>query len=266
MSSSHRNYRKKIARLANPTLTAGGFPRIIHQTWKTEEIPEHWALSKKNWLKYHPDWLHVLWTDSDIRRYIAERHPAFLALHDFYPYSIQRADMIRYFVLHDFGGIYSDLDLYPTENVEAHLGSTENCFVFSGFVKTFTNCFMVSKQGSALMAQVVAALADPWPWWSVGKHLTVMASTGPYLLDRVLLATEYPFTVLPRKKFMAYSAADPENTLKPGALLHPLGGGSWHSWDSKLLNFFFQHGRKIVIFITIVVVCFFLHCIFFIKK
>ena len=29
---------------------------------------------------------------------------------DGYPYPIQRADAIRYFVLHHFGGIYIDLD------------------------------------------------------------------------------------------------------------------------------------------------------------
>lgn len=251
MSSSEQSlgeaYLSKVASLAGATLNAAGFPRIIHQTWKNEEIPEHWALSKTNWIRFHPGWVHVLWTDYDIRRYIAENHPAHLALHDSYPYNIQRADMIRYFVLHDFGGIYADLDLYPTENVEGYFGCSENCFVFSGFVKTFTNCFMVSKKFSSIMAQVIQGLSDSPAWWSYGKHLTVMTTTGPYLLDRVLLATDRPFTILPRKVFMAYSISDPPDLLKERAILHPLGGGSWHSWDSRLLNFFFLHRNALLV-------------------
>lgn len=38
------------------------------------------------------------------------RYPWFLETFDSYPYPIQRADAIRYFVLHHFGGIYIDLD------------------------------------------------------------------------------------------------------------------------------------------------------------
>jgi mannosyltransferase OCH1-like enzyme len=33
--------------------------------------------------------------------------------------NIQGSDMIRYIVLHDFGGVYSDLDLYPVKNIKS---------------------------------------------------------------------------------------------------------------------------------------------------
>ncbi|GJJ07480.1 hypothetical protein Clacol_001682 [Clathrus columnatus] len=48
-------------------------PRIIHQTWKTDSLPEH--------------------------------------TFDAYTYPIQRADAIRYFVLYHYGGVYIDLDI-----------------------------------------------------------------------------------------------------------------------------------------------------------
>jgi len=38
------------------------------------------------------------------------RYLWFLETFDAYPYPIQRADAIRYFVLHHYGGIYIDLD------------------------------------------------------------------------------------------------------------------------------------------------------------
>ena len=52
-----------------------------------------------------------MWTDSSSRAFIAQHYPSFLPTFDSYPYGIQRADAIRYFVLHRFGGIYMDLDV-----------------------------------------------------------------------------------------------------------------------------------------------------------
>jgi len=79
----------------------------------------------------------MFWTDEDIREFIRKFYPDFLELHDQYPYNIQRADMIRYFILYHYGGIYSDLDLYPTESIRDYLhGYTADVLlVNSGNVK-----------------------------------------------------------------------------------------------------------------------------------
>src|SRR4051812_26017051 len=54
---------------------------------------------------------YMLWTDASSREFIAKHYSWFLDTFDAYKYSIQRADAIRYFVLHRFGGIYLDLDI-----------------------------------------------------------------------------------------------------------------------------------------------------------
>ena len=79
------------------------FPKIIHQTWKTKEMPEKWKKSPEMWKKFHPDWEYKLWTDEDNRSFIQDKYPQFLKLFDSYPHGIQRADFIRYFILKDFG-------------------------------------------------------------------------------------------------------------------------------------------------------------------
>lgn len=54
---------------------------------------------------------YMLWTDASSREFIAEQYPWFLDTFDSYPYPIQRADAIRYFILHYYGGVYLDLDI-----------------------------------------------------------------------------------------------------------------------------------------------------------
>ncbi len=63
-----------------------------------------------------------MWTDKKAREFIADEYPWFLETFDSYPYPIQRADTIRYFVLHHFGGIYIDLDdvCSPSRHINPH--------------------------------------------------------------------------------------------------------------------------------------------------
>ena len=40
-------------------------PAIIHQTWKTTEIPEKWREAQQSCINLHPDYDYRLWTDDD---------------------------------------------------------------------------------------------------------------------------------------------------------------------------------------------------------
>ena len=39
-------------------------PRIIHQTWKSRDIPKHLRGYQESWLHKHPDWEYRLWDDA----------------------------------------------------------------------------------------------------------------------------------------------------------------------------------------------------------
>ena len=85
-------------------------PRIIHQSWKTAEIPAAWINFRNSWKQAFPSFQYILWTDKDNRNLIRTHYPWFLDIFDQYPRAIQRADVARYFVLHKYGGLYVDLD------------------------------------------------------------------------------------------------------------------------------------------------------------
>jgi mannosyltransferase OCH1-like enzyme len=85
-------------------------PKIIHQTYKNETIPEVWVEAQQSCIDLHPDYEYILWTNEKSRDFIAAEYPWFLETFDGYKYPIQRADSIRYFVLAHYGGTYIDLD------------------------------------------------------------------------------------------------------------------------------------------------------------
>ncbi len=71
-------------------------PRIIHQTWKTKEVPVVYLDWVKSWLLNNDDWEYWFWTDRDMIWFMAERYPQFLDLFQNYPEIGHRVDAFRY--------------------------------------------------------------------------------------------------------------------------------------------------------------------------
>lgn len=227
-------------------------PKLVHLTWKTKKIPDQFKKSVVSWMRTNPDWELRLWTDADNRDYIKTKYPDFLATYDGYPHNIQRADAIRYFLLRDFGGVYSDMDIEILGSLTSFFENLrgEVFLVQSGNVSVFTNSFMASEPGAAFWDEVIDRLMNPViPWFCLTKHFVVMYSTGPLMLNDVAKKTNQVIGILPRNIFMPYSISDDLYMIKPGAMLRNLNEGSWNSLDSMLLNFIFRHGISIGFFL-----------------
>ena len=89
---------------------ACAIPQVVHVTWKSDQIQSVFADYLHSWLRLNTGWTLRLHTDADNRRLVQERYPQLLDQFDRYGSNIQRADMIRYVILYEFGGIYADLD------------------------------------------------------------------------------------------------------------------------------------------------------------
>ena len=85
--------------------------RILHQTWKTEEIPRRFRSWVESVRRENPELEYRLWTDDDNLRLIEQHYRWFLPTYRAYRHPVERADAARYFIVHRFGGLYLDLDM-----------------------------------------------------------------------------------------------------------------------------------------------------------
>lgn len=247
-------------------LTKGGIPKIIHQTWKNKNIPDKWKHCQREWVRLHPDWTYILWTDQDIRNHIQNYHPEFLEIHDSYEYPIQRADMIRYFILYDYGGVYCDLDMYPLKSLDDIITYNMNYFVHSAnSPDSITNNFMISPKNSPIMKKVQERILKPkLPVYAFGKHLTIMNTTGPTMLDDVIKNDiDTPYIILPKRLFNPYSIVEDkliieEKDVKNIYINTVDNSSSWNSYDSMLFNFVLKYKGVFIslgiLFIILVIV------------
>jgi mannosyltransferase OCH1-like enzyme len=223
-------------------------PKIIHLTYKDHNIPASWKSTIPAWKKYNPDWEIRFWTDDDNRKLIETKYKWFLHTYDSYEYGIQRADAIRYFILYTYGGIYSDMDIEPTKNFDklfTKITDQEVYLIKSPQLSYVTNCFMASKPKTKFWEDVFKEMKEvaksPSIFW-VGKHWTVMNTTGPIMINKVyrnyknkdkvkIICSEY---IVPTKCNIC--SRKPCKTRSSYTKL--LQGSSWCNFDTKIYNCF----------------------------
>jgi inositol phosphorylceramide mannosyltransferase catalytic subunit len=171
---------------------AEAIPKIIHQIWKTEGIPEQWRPLQETWKQFHPNWEYRLWTDEGSLRLVEQLFPDFLSMFTSYSYDIQRADASRYFILYQYGGVYVDLDfecLRPVDELLTHqtfiIGYEPKSHArINGDKSLIGNAFIASVPRHRFLWDVIQALKQLRP--EIVLHKEVLTTTGPMMVNHVL--------------------------------------------------------------------------------
>jgi len=103
-------------------------PKVIHQTWKTNDVPEKFQKWSLTWKTKHPEWIYMFWTDQDIDDFVKQYYPQRYEMFQKWTYQIQRVDLFRCMILHHFGGVYVDLDFECIQPLDSLL----NCEILLG--------------------------------------------------------------------------------------------------------------------------------------
>jgi mannosyltransferase OCH1-like enzyme len=96
-------------------------PRIIHQIWLGPLTPPSKALD--SWKKKHPNWEYRLWTEDNLPN-LKNQHA--FDVSDNYP---QKADILRYELLEQFGGVYVDADVHCIKPVDRSVNLTKKMMI-----------------------------------------------------------------------------------------------------------------------------------------
>lgn len=192
----------------------------------------------------------MLWTDASAREFIAQHYSWFLDTFDGYTYPIQRADVIRYFVLYHYGGVYMDLDMgciRPMDPLLVHsviLPRTKPVGV--------SNDLMFAEKHHPFMAQTIHNLMKfDFSW--VLNYPTVMFTTGPMFLSAQYgtYTSNHPPTperpggevrILP-KSLYGKNAKPGE---APNSFFSHFYGSSWHADDAAFIGFLGTWGKGLM--------------------
>lgn len=95
----------KIVPMSEPII-----PKIIHQIWLGPyKLPKEFMNYSKEWQDLHPNWQYKLWQEEDLDSlYFPDRD-----LYDKASSYQEKAEILKYTILKQFGGLYVDVDYKP---------------------------------------------------------------------------------------------------------------------------------------------------------
>ena len=233
-------------------------PKIIHQTWKTTDIPDNWKESVNSCKTINNDYKYILWTDESMDKFVKEYYPCLHNLYKSYKYNIQRCDVFRYLVLYKYGGIYLDMDIICKKKLNKFLKYDLVLAVSSNIKTSLTNAFFMCVPKNPFIKYCIDYLSKNINKYQYfGKHLHVMYSTGPMFLTNMVknygeIKNSY---ILKKKKYSGDCNACNENTCKGGTYFSHTTGNTWHEIDTTIYNFLLCN-KKIIGCISIVLLIF----------
>lgn len=237
--------RPEHARASMPSGAEGEIPRIVHQTWRDDNLPPQFARWRATWRSLHPHWEHRFYTDADIRRIVADRAPQFLRAFDALTVPVQRVDFFRYLIVHLDGGLYADLDMIAYRSSD-HLLDGRTCVLCVeheltarrqaslGFRLPYqlANCIFAAAPGHPFMAELLEEIARQ-ATAPVRDDGDVLQTTGPYVLTR--LAFDLPparrgsIKVLPQITWMPPREYPRIGPIRTKIHARHMGSGTWRS-------------------------------------
>lgn len=99
--------------------------KLIHRFWSGTEMPEQYREYGRQWAELHPEWEVIDWDISSTLTYL--RQDLATVIDDLYERDagrygvelyVQIADVLGYYLVQKYGGIYTNCDIQPLKNIE----------------------------------------------------------------------------------------------------------------------------------------------------
>lgn len=221
-------------------------PKIIHQTYKTKNLPELYKPYQKSLLALHPNWEYKLWSDEENDIFLRNIYPDFYSVYMSIPVKIMKIDFIRYVYLYHFGGLYLDLDyemLKPFDIIQYSIVLPRESEDFSPIY--LGNSIIASEPKHEFWQILLNNIANTIP--KLSEYIdeeTVINTTGPGMVTKVYNSIINKFNIyIPPRYF--FNPPIPKNKISYNKLKNEKVSygihycyGSWRSltFYKKLLN------------------------------
>jgi mannosyltransferase OCH1-like enzyme len=248
--------------------------KIIHQVW-FGTIPNRWNAKKTynklkpyrdSWKIKNPNWFYIEWNKQMCYELIRKFFPEHMSMFKKYKYEIQRCDAIRYLILFRYGGWYVDMDYFCNRPLDEAIAEYPNDILLVETPNTtplqdterVSNSLMYSTKNHPFWKQLMLDLekGQKVPYYYT-KHLTVMFTAGPGMLNRIFSRDKYKYKVksLPWKLFQPFGIKDDIKTINvnPEIFAVHMSKGTWAGSDTDILNFICRDWK--IIFFIILLFC-----------
>ncbi|KAM3514411.1 hypothetical protein MY11210_001965 [Beauveria gryllotalpidicola] len=234
-----------IYRYPAPALAVQAPPKIIHSVALGNVSIDKYHDAMRSCRQLHSGWEFKHWTDANATDFIRQHYTKVFPHYSHYYQDIQRANVLRYAVLHHYGGVYLDLDVTCLVALDStplmHLP-----FVSPGAHPAgVNNAFIVSHKGHGFLSHLLRSVPSHDLHWGLLFRLPYienMFSAGCMFFSNMWMS--YARTLVSGRALdKVHVLGDENGRLAPhmlrGVVTTPLmahgGASSWHGWDAAVM-------------------------------
>jgi mannosyltransferase OCH1-like enzyme len=180
-------------------------PKIIHQTYKTKDLPPQLDKISKYIQEVCPTFEYRLYDDDDIINFIKDNYDEeTLCLYNMInpKLGMARADFFRYLLIYKVGGFYFDIKSYPSRDlsrwaehfsfITAHWQDSHHADKLKYKLGEFQNWHVMSEPGHPILAQVILRMKENIKNYrhrpnQIDVKMDVLDVTGPLCYSRAIL-------------------------------------------------------------------------------
>jgi len=181
-------------------------PKLLHMIWVGEkEPPDYVGKHYEQWKALMPAWSVRLWTNADLHE--GEFPTAILPRIAEAKKGAQKADLMRYFIVYKYGGVYMDADVVPHRSLDPILAVGEPVVLCHDLPITWPyiiNAFFASVPGHPLFKRICDMCYSYVKLNTTDVHMM----TGPRLLGDNVWNVKGRYIVLPVYSFYRNRAGD----------------------------------------------------------
>ena len=158
------------------TVNCSSIPKILHFIWVGQnQIPESYIYYIQSWLFNHKGWKYYFWDDSNIPKLFNQD------LYDNAEFYAQKADILRYEILYNYGGVYIDCDFLCLKSIDELI---ENIDGFSAYESTeyIAIGIMGFKRGDLFLKKIIQYLEYNT---LINKDKNIPNQTGPVFFTKM---------------------------------------------------------------------------------
>lgn len=192
-------------------------PKIIHYTGPTNigDWYPIWHSCLESWFKNFPkdEYKHIYWNDEDLNNLIKSDYPEYLDFYNNLPYHIMKIDFAEYCIMHKYGGIYHDLDMYCYKNFYDMI-KDHDCVLLESIspMEFVQNCMMASQPNNDYWIDLMDNIVKdfyPNPMGSDDKESLdmnhyILDTVCCFIMSRVALRYKNPILILPKNIFNSH--------------------------------------------------------------
>ena len=105
-------------------------PSHIHQIWVgPRALPKQAIQASHTWKQIHPTYRYTLHRNRGCNNVVSKYYPEYLELYNSLVLPVQKADLLRYMIIHHYGGYYADTDTTSVRPLDTVVAASDRCIL-----------------------------------------------------------------------------------------------------------------------------------------